>query len=357
MYTLISYVVKYFLWCGGIFILEEVMKKVNSTYVAEQLGISQASISRAFNMKSSMTNQTRTQILKRCQAEGYRVEVAERLLKTENPIRVAFLISELHNPFFSSLLNDFSEVMRGYDQYLLEIHIVTDHSEQYLHDLVRNLQRTGVQSIITASHVAETPLPKIAEERGIPLIAINRTIMGSDTSSVASDNYKNGYNVAQYLYEKGHRSFLFLGADTVVPTIDDRLAGVQQFVREYTDSTLVVLKGAVSYEGAYEMIKGYADSLIGQGITAVIGGNDIVAIGAIDSLRCELNLSIPDDISVFGFDDIPMAAWEAYQLSTIRQRTRLMSKEAIEILEIILNDNEGGLERKSQGAFILRNSA
>ena len=333
------------------------MKKVNSTHMATLLGISQASISRAFDPKTSMTNQMRTKILKRCLQEGYRVGDAENLLKTENLIRVAFLVDELHNPFFSSLLNDFSEVMAEYEQYLLEIHIVSDHSESHLQNLVRNLKRTGVQSIISVAHVVDTPLPKIAQEKGIPLIAINRTIMDANSSSVASDNYRNGYNVAQYLYEKGHRQFLFVCPNRSVPTVDDRLAGCRQFLSENTGGEVSVIKGEFSYDGAYQAIKTNPSMFRKKNITALIGANDIMAIGAIDALRQELHMSVPDDVNVFGFDDIPMAAWEPYQLSTIRQRTRLMSQEAIEILEIILQQNVTGLERKSQGSFILRNSA
>ena len=333
------------------------MKKVNSTHMAELMDISQASISRAFDPKTSMTNQMRTQILKRCLLEGYRISDAEKLLKTENPIKIAFLVAELHNPFFSSLLNDFSEIIAEYEQYMLEVHIVSNHSESYLHNLVQNLKRTGVQSIISVAHIVDTPLTKIAKDKGIPLIAINRTIMDASSSSVASDNYKNGYNVAQYLYEKGHRQFLFVGANTPVPPVDDRLAGCKQFISETTDVALSVIKGHFSYEGAYEAIKTNSHIIKDKNITALIGANDIVAIGAIDALRQELHISVPHDINVFGFDDIPMAAWEPYQLSTIRQRTRLMSREAIDIIEIILEQNVTGLERKSQGTFILRNSA
>lgn len=333
------------------------MKKINSTYMAELLNVSQASISRAFDLKSSMTNRRRTQILKRCMAEGYRTEDAQAMLKTENPIRIAFLVNELHNPFFSSLINDFSETIGEYKQYLMEVHVVANHSEQHLRGILKNLHRTGVQSIISASHLGDSVLPQIAEELKIPLIAINRNIIHGSASCVASDNYKNAYKVTEYLHEKGHKNILFLSDSKGVCTIHDRLNGYTDYVTEKIQGTPFTLKADLSYQGAYDTIKENYDMIKNNGITALIGGNDIMAIGAIDSLRAEHGLSVPEQMNVFGFDDIPMANWHPYQLSTVRQRTRLMSREALEILDLILQQNETGLERKSQGAFIIRRTA
>lgn len=333
------------------------MKKINSTHMAKLLNVSQASVSRAFDLKSSMTNRRRTQILKRCIAEGYRVADAKLMLKTENPIRIAFLVNELHNPFFSSLINDFSEAIGEYDQYLLEIHVVADHSEYYLRGLLKNLQRTGVQSLISASHMKDSFLPDVAHDLNIPLIAINRSVIHSNASSVAADNYKNAYKVSEYLWGKGHRNIMFLADNRDVRTVQDRLQGCTNYMQSQQGGHLFTLSTDLSYDGAYNIIKNRGHLIKDKGITALIGGNDIMAIGAIDALRAEHSFHIPDDLNIFGFDDIPMASWQPYQLSTVRQRTRLMSRETIEILDMILNQKEAGLERKSQGTFILRHTA
>lgn len=333
------------------------MNPVNSTHIAHLLNVSQASVSRAFDGGSSMTQRKRTQILKRCIAEGYRVSDAQTLLRTENPIRIAFLINELHNPFFSSLINDFAETVAQQNQYSLEFHVVTDQSESHLRTLLKNLKRTGVQSLISASHMSDSALPQIADEYDFPLIAINRSVIHSATSSVAADNYKNAYKVAEYLYDKGHANILFIADNKNVPTIAERLHGVLDFADATSGVAVSVLRVDLSYDGAYQGVKANPNMIQGQGITAIIGGNDIMAIGAIDALRGDYNINVPADMNVFGFDDIPMAGWQAYQLSTVRQRTRLMSQEALEVLNMVLEHNESGLERKSQGAFILRNTA
>ena len=332
------------------------MSKINSTDIANILNISQASISRAFNKNSSMTHHKRRAILKCCIENSYRRDKAKIILETENPTRIAFLLNELHNPFFSWLLNAFSEVISQHKQYRLEIHIVQNKDEDSLRDLLSSLKRSGVEGIIAASLLADSQLPYVTAEMKIPLIAINRSIDHKYTSCVTADNYKNAYRVAEILHKKGHTNFTFISDNKRIGTIKDRLDGIMQYIKDNDIAPLHIIQCDTSYDGAYEETTLAYKALMKNKTTAVIGGNDIMAIGAMDSLRHENNISVPQNIAFMGFDDIPMASWKAYQLSTVRQRVNLMSREAFETLEIILTENVSGLLRKSQGKIILRSS-
>ena len=332
------------------------MTKITSTDIANMLNISQASVSRAFQKNSSMKPKKRTEILKHCVENQYKPEKAKTLLETTNPTRIAFLLSELHNPFFSNLLNAFAEVLAQHKQYQLEIHIVQNHQEESLRDLLSVLKRNGVQGIITASLLADSALPHLTEEMAIPLIAINRSIDHKHTSCVTVDNFKNAYNMAEILHKKGHTNFAFIADDKKIATIRDRKLGIQQYIIDNNLSPLHIISCDTGYDDAYKQTTLAYKKLKEKKVTAIIGGNDIMAIGGMDSLRHEYNISIPQDMAFMGFDDIPMASWKAYQLSTVRQHVYLMSREAFETLEIILTENVSGLHRKSLGKTILRNS-
>ncbi len=329
---------------------------MTATDVAHALNVSQPSISRAFHRESPISSAKRKLILEKSIEMGYKQDQAKKILLEEEQTRLAFVVGEMHNPFFSSLMKDFSHMMEGKKYHLLSIHILENETPTKLKALLTALKKDQVRGIFAASISPNSTLPNLCSQFGMALVLINRPTKFLNVSAVACDNQESAYQVAKFLHHKNHSQFAFITSHSEIPTFEDRLNGVQDYLKQAGLPELLILKCQQNYRDAYQVVVDHQFALRERGVTAVIGGNDLIALGALDALRHQLDVSVPEEMAVFGFDDIPMASWDSYQLSTIRQRTRLMSEEAFELMRLYLEQNLFGLRRLSQGQFVIRKS-
>ena len=332
-------------------------KKITATDIARILNISQPSVSRAFQSHAPIADEKRRQILNKAIELGYMKERAEQLLQGSEPIQLAFIVSDMHNPFFSQLIKDFSKLIHHQEHYELSIHILENDHDATLEKFLISLKHAKVKGLFASSVSPDSTLPALCAKLDITLILINRAVKDHHVSAVACDNYQSSYQVAKFLHtEKGHTHFAFLMGQQGIATFEDRLAGVKDYLHHTQLEPLTILQCQQNYHSAYQKVKESQKLLESHAITTIIGGNDLMALGALDALRYELGLQVPKDMAVVGFDDIAMASWQAYQLSTVRQRTEVMSQEALELMKMSLDQNIRGLSRLSQGLFIMRQS-
>lgn len=330
-------------------------KKITSTDVAQAMGVSQSAVSRALQIESPIGNKKRLQILQKCIAMGYREKDAENILIARKSKKLAFIVGDLHNPFFTNLLMNFTEEIAKKRNYLLSIYTPVDVSDSGTRLLVSTLQKDKVQGVFASSVLVNSTLPELCRSAGIPLVLINRSAESENISSVVSDNVRAGYDVACLLRKKGRKNMLFVSDSDAITTMEERLQGVQKYAKEYGLPPVMVLHTQRSYQGVYDKIKHTYHTLKDNKISAVICGNDIMAFGAMDALRYEFKKKIPEDYAVFGFDDIPMSSWPSYRLSTVRQRTRLMSQDALSVMEMMMQGVDG-LRRMCPCIIIERDS-
>ena len=331
-------------------------KRVTSTDVAKAMGVSQSAVSRALHIDSPIGEKKRIEILQKCIVMGYRAKDAENILVARKSKKLAFIVGDLHNPFFTNLLLDFTQQIAEKRHYLLSVYTPMDISKSGTQLLVSTLQKDSVQGVFASSVMVNSVLPELCRQADIPLVLINRKVVSENISSVVSDNIRAGYDVAQILHQKGRKHILFVGENDGVITMNERLQGVQQYTAEYGLPEVMVIRNHRSYQGAYDAITEHYGTLRKQGISAVICGNDIMAFGAMDALRYGFKHKIPADFAIFGFDDIPMSSWPSYRLSTVRQRTKLMSQDALSVMEMMMQGVDG-LQRMCPCIVIERDSS
>jgi DNA-binding LacI/PurR family transcriptional regulator len=201
-------------------------------------------------------------------------------------------------------------------------------------------------------------MTSICHERGIPIVLFNRYIPGSDASGVRCDNAAGGRLIAEAFLNAGARSFAMITGDPKGTTSQDRVRGFVERLLEngIKRADIIDVAGLSSYEGAAEAT--YA--LFGERKVplpdALFGINDIMAMGAIDTLRHRLDVRVPEDLMVAGFDDIVEGRRLPYQLTTVRQPIEEMVEEALAILH--LDDPtrpiERGIDRPIAGELIMR---
>lgn len=155
------------------------------------------------------------------------------------------------------------------------------------------------------------------------LIFFNRHVPAGKTSSVTCDNAKGGWDIADFLLQTGHRKMAYIAGTPDASTSIDRGSG---FAKRCAVDGLTVAE--VKDAKVFSYHDGYAEAhrLLSRtpDLDAIFCANDLVALGAIDALRYDLGLGVPDDISVVGFDDVSMASWPSHVLTTYRHPVQRM---------------------------------
>ena len=184
----------------------------------------------------------------------------------------------------------------------------------------------------------------------------NRSQDDPSMSAVTSDNYAGGRKVAEFLLAAGHRKIGYIAGWEGASTQRDRETGFCERLAE--DGLTLHARGVGNFkmETAAEATR---QMFTGDRPDAVFVGNDHMAFAVMDVLRFELGLRIPEDVSVVGYDDVPPAAWRAYNLTTIRQRANLMVAETVRAMfeQIDTPDTASPCHVQIEAPLILRGSA
>ena len=197
-----------------------------------------------------------------------------------------------------------------------------------------------VDGIVMASVALSSEVGSRCQAAGVPVVLFNRSQDMQDISSITSNNFHGGQKAARLLLDLGHEKIGYIAGWEGASTQRDREAG---FNKEIADSGRSVFSRKVgnfragkTKDATFEMF----DKPKAERPDAVFVANDHMAFIVMDILRYELGLSIPDDVSVIGYDDVPPAAWKSFDLTTVRQRANLMVQETVHtILNQIENPN------------------
>ena len=136
--------------------------------------------------------------------------------------------------------------------------------------------------------------------------------------------------MADHLVSRGGREFGFIAGPASSQASQDRLRGFRERLREAGTERVRVAEATYEYEGGHSAALALFEDCPAP--DALFCANDLMAMGAIDALRRVRRLRVPDDVLVAGFDDIPAAAWSAYDLTTVAQQAHLMVERAIDLL-------------------------
>jgi LacI family transcriptional regulator len=170
-------------------------------------------------------------------------------------------------------------------------------------------------------------------ETGTPLVLVDRDLEGVDISQVLADNRGGGYAATQHLLSLGHERIGVICPPMHSHPIVMRLEGYRQALAESGQtpyqppliSTVAVYGFEEGYQAALELLQGP------EHITAIFALTDVLALGAIKAAHT-LGLSVPQDISIVGFDDVPVASYSSPALTTIAQPITKMGENAVQLL-------------------------
>ena len=325
--------------------------RVTSLDVARRAGVSQSAVSRVFTPGASASASTVAKVRAAASDLGYRPNVLARSMVTGQSRIIGLVVAYFDNYFYPDVLEKLSHRLqaRGY-------HVLIFMAEQSAGPVDSVLERIldyQVDGIVMASTAISSDLAARCRSVGVPVVLFNRTQDDASLSAVTSDNFEGGRQAAVKLLEGGARRIGYIAGWEGASTQRDREAGFHAGLGRGPDLRAV---GDFQMERAREAARHLFDR--DNPPDALFVCNDHMAYAAMDVMRSELGIRIPEDVSVIGYDDAAPSAWPTYDLSTIRQPADAMIDQTIETLLTAI-ENPGAAPRQAQipGQFIQRGSS
>ena len=310
--------------------------------VARHAGVSQATVSRVFSAEvSKVSEKSRNKVLKAAAELNYRPNIIARGLSKNSTQIIGVIVTRFENSFYTESIQYFTRFLQEAGYTAMVFNCDPGDMESAL-PLAFQYQVDGI--IIASASLSKSMVAQCAE-LGTPVVAYNRYSPTLPISAVSSDNYRIGAAVAEYLYGLGHRRCAFLGGDiNIILPVKDRVDGFRQGLEDNGQSLFAAAYGGNTYEAGYEL----AREMLGAGERpdAIFCCNYMVAIGVIDAAREECGLSVPEDVSVVGFYDHPLAASRSYRLTTVSLPVRDIAWAAVEILLASIKAEDNSISTK-----------
>ena len=301
--------------------------RITSLDVAKAAGVSQSAVSRVFS-GASASEKTALKVRKAAAELGYRPNVLARAMVSGQSRIIGLVVAYLDNYFYPEVLERLSNALQAEGYHVLVF--MASQTAGNVDGVVEEILDYQVDGIIVASVAMSSDLAERCRDAGVPVVFFNRTQEGAQASSVTSDNRAGGRAVADFLLAGGHARIGYIAGWEGASTQMDREAGFREGLAAQGLSLQARAVGNFRMDDARQaalwMFR-QADRL-----DAVFVANDHMALAVMDALRSDLGLTVPDDVSIVGFDDVPPAAWPAYSLTTVRQRAQRMVAATVEML-------------------------
>ena len=303
-------------------------QKITSMEVAKLAGVSQSAVSRVFTPGASSSKKTNELVRKAAAELGYRPNVLARSLITGKSRMIGLVVAYLDNYFYPEALELLSSALQKKGYHVLIF--MSGNKEGDIADAVDEILDYQVDGIIAASVSMSSDLAKRCTSAGVPVVLFNRTQDDDRLSAVTSDNFQGGQKVARFLLAGGHKRIGYIAGWEGASTQRDREKG---FTEELVRNGQELYAREVGNFNSDEARQAARTMFSKQNFPdAVFVANDAMAIAVIDVIRFELGLQVPEQVSVVGYDDVPISSWPAYDLTTVRQPANRMVAETVSIL-------------------------
>ncbi|GAB5427504.1 MAG: LacI family DNA-binding transcriptional regulator [Devosia indica] len=326
---------------------------VTSSQVARRAGVSQSAVSRTFTPGASISPKTREKVMAAAQELGYRPNAIARSLITNRSRIIAVVMAYLENLFYPDVLEELGRLLVKENYRLL---LFTGHMDRDSDPVFDQLMQYRVDGIILASTTLSSHLSEECATAGIPVVLFNRTTERDAVSSVTTRNREGGRRIAEFLIAGGHRRFGYISGVESSSTNRDRFAGYQEALAEAGHDEIAI--GVGNYDRAEA--EAAAREMLSQPDRpdALFVANDHMAVAVMDVARYELGLSIPEDLSIVGYDDVGPARWTSYGITTMSQPLKRMVEATVNILMGQISSGEIEAEHRIlSGELMVRTSA
>lgn len=313
-------------------------KRVSIHDIALRANVSHSTVSRALRGHPRISAGMRARIAHIAQELDYTPNAIARSLQQQQSHTIGVVVSDVADPFWGEVIKGVEEVVGAHHKALL-LSSAQHHASGQMHAIEVFAQRRVDGIVVADSQLGDTQLDRL-QDIGIPTVFVNSQTAQTSHAfrHVCIDNYQGGVLAARHLYDYGHRQVAYLGSTKRPASHQLRQCG---FVETYATYGVAVDVMTATNTNHDDLELGYQ---LAQQIPTHISGvfcyNDQVALGALSALRAR-GRSIPEDISIIGFDDISIAKHSWPPLSSIAQPKALLGRTAMQTLIEVLTGLPG----------------
>ena len=299
--------------------------------VAKRAGVAVSTVSYVLNNSGPVAPDRRARVLEAVTALGYLPNESARNLKRRSVATIGLVVPDLVNQYFAMIAEGVEHAASEKD--VLVVFCTpeaTGDGESWNSRLLRSQRLDGLIYLSGA----ETRLASLVELTRVgPVVLVDERLPGFDLPSVVSQNRRGAKEIASHVTSLGHERLAVVGGPVELWTADQRLSGYREAIAAagIDPDTVPVLEGDYRISSGEKLAAELLDRPVKERPTALICANDLMAIGALSYCR-RVGLSVPDDVSVVGFDDLPFASLLTPGLTTVRQPAREMGIAATKLL-------------------------
>jgi LacI family transcriptional regulator len=320
--------------------------------VAEQAQVSTATVSRCLNSPERVDPNTRERVFKAIDALSYTPNFGARAMAARRTQTVGAVIPTIENSIFARGIQAFQEELSNHGFTLLVAS--SSYKPAREEEQIKNLIARGAEGLLLIGYDRNPVIYEFLRNRKIPVLVTWAFDPSESRPAIGFNNVEAMSNLTKKIIELGHRQIGFITASLQNnDRARNRFKGIQEAMKkaDLPEKNLQLVQTSYSIENgskAFEKIMGGK-----QRPTVVIGGNDVLAVGALRK-AIEMGFRIPDDVSVTGFDDIELAQVVDPPLTTVHVPHRRMGTRAAQILVALINGEKFENSEKLQTTIQFR---
>lgn len=322
--------------------------------VAKRSGFSTATVSRCLNFPKQVSDKTRDTVMAAIAELGYSPNFGARAMAAQRTNTIGAIIPTMENAIFARGIQAFQEELNdhGYNLMVASSSYRADQEERQ----IRSLVARGADALLLVGHQRDAAIYQFLEAQNVPALVTWAYDADGKRPSIGFDNRKSMKHLAQEVLRLGHRRLAMISAELGNnDRATERLLGIKDAMHEagMPKADLTVVETPYGIDTGGEAFAKLMRSDTPP--TAVMCGNDVLAVGALGRAR-DLGLSVPGDVSIVGFDDIELAQVAFPKLSTVHVPHREMGRKAARALIAYLHDGTEILGEELSADLFLRDS-
>ncbi len=309
--------------------------RVSIKDIAEMVGVSHSTVSRALQGTGRMSDETRARILSLAEELGYTPDALAQSLVRGRTKTVGVVVTTIADPFVAGIIDGIEHVAgeAGYTVLLGASHM--DPAREMA--VVENLRQRRVDAVIVTASRVGSHYSEYLQRFGVPIVLVNNMVQGEYLYAITCDQMEGARQATEHLVRLGHQRIAYVGSSFREYSSRERQEGYEKALREAgltLDPNLVIMP-----EQRNDVTAGRAAlaALWPQRPTAIFAYNDLTAIGVLMAAR-EMGVRIPQDLSLVGFDNIEATQFVSPPLTTVHQPREAMGRAAMQMTLDLLNE-------------------
>jgi DNA-binding LacI/PurR family transcriptional regulator len=327
--------------------------RITAADVAARAGVSQPTVSRVFTPGSRVSQDKQNKVRAAAAELGYRPNTLARSLNTGKSHTVGVVVAYLSNPFYPEALQKFSESLSAHGYHVM-VFFAANLAEE-VDGVIEDLLAHQVDGIILASVSLSNQLTARLRGLGIPFVLFNRGQDDRNLPLVSAANFEGGCLAGRFLAEGGHRHIAHISGWQKSLNGRERQQGLIAGLAEYDIQPIRCIDSHYRREMAIDATRELFAAA--QKPDAIFVGNDHMAFAVLETLKGEIGVRVPDDVSVIGFDDVEMSAWKTFNLTTLRQPVNRMVAATVSMIINMINRRETSIRVEIESQLMIRGSA